>query len=60
MNIGELVKFCKDPPKNPNHCHIWNWSFGLLVEINLKKNIAIILFNKHFYDIPLDWVEKIK
>ena len=58
MKIGKLVKFCKNPPKDIKHCHIWKWCVGLLVNLNNEDKIASILFENKIYQISFDWVEE--
>lgn len=59
MKKGQLVKFCKNPPENINHCHMWKWCHGLLLNICLEKQKAAILFEGNIYTVSTCWVDEI-
>lgn len=59
MKKGQLVRFCKNPPKNVNHCHMWKWSHGILLDFHKDTEMADILFDQKIYKVSIHWIDSL-
>ena len=57
LNVGDLVVFCKNPTKNIDHCNVWEWGIGLVVDYKkLEKTVTVFSENRS-YTCPEKWVD---
>ena len=56
IKIGDMVLFCGNPPEDRNHCNIWEWKTGMLLEIEKESRKAHILSEGAVYEIQDEWV----
>ena len=57
MKPGDLVRFCKNPPREPDHCNIWHFAIGLLLSYNSEINECKILCEGEVHTCDSKWVD---
>lgn len=56
MKSGDLVKFCKNPPEDMDHCNIWEFGVGVILSIDLEKDTCKILCEGTEYSVGSEWI----
>ena len=56
VSVGDMVMFCVNPPEHKDHCNIWQWATGILIDVNRKTREAHILSDGEVYIIKNEWV----
>tara|TARA_B100000242_G_C42716270_1_gene334699 strand:- start:1 stop:219 length:219 start_codon:yes stop_codon:yes gene_type:complete len=57
MKPGDLVRFCKNPPREPDHCNIWHFAIGLLLSHNSDTDECQILCEGEVHTCASKWVD---
>ena len=57
MKPGDLVRFCKNPPREPDYCNIWHFAIGLLLSYNPDIDECKILCEGEVYTCASKWVD---
>ncbi len=57
MKPGDLVRFCKNPPREPDYCNIWHFAVGLLLSYNPDIDECKILCEGEVYTCASKWVD---
>ena len=56
MKSGDLVKFCKNPPENPDHCNIWEFGVGVILFVDTERKVCTILCEGLVHSVSQEWV----
>ena len=54
--LGDMVIFCSNPPEDIDHCNIWQWSVGLVVDVNKETRDVHILSEGKVHVVKDEWV----
>ena len=55
-NVGDMVMFCLNPPADPEHCNIWEWATGILIEIDRSTGNVHILHKGEVHEVHEKWI----
>jgi len=56
IRTGDLVRFCKRPPDDIDHCIDSEWGIGILLDQNEQEEKCHILCEGNFFFIKSIWV----
>ena len=57
MKPGDLVRFCINPPREPDYCNIWQFAIGLLLSYDPEINECKILCEGEVHTCDSKWVD---
>lgn len=57
LEVGNLVVFCKNPPKSVDHCNVWEWDIGLVVAYEKQVGLVTIFSKNKTYRCAEKWVD---
>ena len=55
MKEGDIIRFVRNAPVNPQDTGIWVYEYGLLVNFDRQRNIISVLCGKEVINVRGEW-----